>query len=109
MGGNKSDDPQMPSSTNQTSNEQVAPNTVIISDFAFTPAKITIKKGTKITWTNQDSAKHDITPDSPSEDFKASKLLAKGESYSFTFNKAGNYKYHCSPHPYMKANIEVTE
>ncbi len=89
--------------------EQTAPDQINIKDFAFAPKTMTIKKGTKITWTNKDSAHHDITPDQESADFMASKLLAQGESYSFTFEKAGTYAYHCSPHPYMKASIEVTE
>ena len=93
-------------------NEQTDPpaaGQVVISDFAFNPKTVTVTKGTTVTWTNQDSAKHDITPDQESEDFKASKLLAKGESYSFTFNKAGTYNYYCSPHPYMKASVVVAE
>ncbi len=82
---------------------------VEIKNFDFTQKKITVKKGTKVTWTNQDKAKHDITPDVESPDFTGSELLAKGESYSFTFNKAGIYSYNCSPHPYMKAAVEVVE
>ncbi len=84
-------------------------NEVTIKNFNFVQSKIRIKKGTAVTWTNQDSARHDIMPDSPSENFKASQLLAKGESYSFTFNTAGTYSYYCSPHPYMKASVEVVE
>lgn len=95
--------------SNSDAEVKPGPNEVIIKNFAFNPEKLTIKKGTKVTWTNQDSARHDITPDQPSENFKASELLAKGESYSFTFNAVGNYSYKCSPHPYMKAMIEVTE
>lgn len=97
--------------TMQSSNmsQPAAPNTVLISDFAFGPEKLSIKKGTTITWTNQDDAHHDITPTSGASDFTASKLLAKGESHTFTFNQVGNYTYKCSPHPYMKASVEVTE
>ncbi len=84
-------------------------NQVEIKGFDFTQKKITVKKGTKVTWTNKDDAKHDITPDSPSPDFATSELFGKGESYSFTFNTVGTYAYHCSPHPYMKGVVEVTE
>ena len=84
-------------------------NEVNIVDFNFSPETMTIKKGTTVTWTNQDDARHDITPDEESEFFQASELLAKGETYSFTFNEVGTYAYHCSPHPYMTATIEVTE
>jgi plastocyanin len=80
-----------------------------IANFAFTQKTLKIKKGTKVTWTNTDSAKHDITPDMESEAFKGSELLSKGDSYSFTFSVAGKYPYICSPHPYMKASVEVVE
>ncbi len=80
-----------------------------IAGFAFSQKAIKVKKGTKVTWTNKDSAKHDISPDMESPGFKASELLAKGENYSFTFDTAGKYAYHCSPHPYMKASVEVVE
>lgn len=93
----------------QTDTQPTAPNTVTIKDFSFQSAKITVKKGTTVTWTNQDEARHDITPDNESADFMASKLLKQGESYSFTFNKVGIYTYKCSPHPYMKASVEVVE
>jgi plastocyanin len=39
----------------------------------------------------------------------AGPLLARGESYSFTFNDAGSIPYHCSPHPYMKGSVTVVE
>ena len=88
---------------------QQQPNSVWIQDFAFGSNKMTVKKGTKITWTNMDDAHHDITPLTGANDFVASKLLSKGEAYEFTFNTAGTYTYKCSPHPYMKGTIEVTE
>ncbi len=81
-------------------------NAITIKDYAFSPATLTIKKGTTITWTNQDIAKHTVTGDSggPSSEF-----FGKGKSYSYTFTKAGSYPYHCEPHPYMTATIVVTE
>jgi plastocyanin len=87
----------------------IATNKAIIKNFEFAPNKITIRKGTKVTWTNQDTAHHDITPDEKNDGFKAGPLFGKGESYSYTFNDVGTFAYHCSPHPYMKASIEVTE
>jgi amicyanin len=103
--------------TNSTENKQdseaditpVATDMVEIKDFAFSPAAITVKKGTKVTWTNKDSTQHNISPDTETADFKASELLAQGESYSVTFNTVGTFSYHCTPHPYMKASVIVTE
>jgi plastocyanin len=80
-------------------------NAVTISNYAFAPANITVKVGTKFTWTNQDAVKHTVTGDNggPSSD-----LFGRGQSYSYTFDKAGSFAYHCLPHPYMKGNVTVT-
>lgn len=96
--------------TKSTPNDQSSnQNTVTIKDFAFNPGTITVKVGTKVTWTNEDSVSHTVTADNPSSDAPASGNIAKGQSYSFTFSKAGTYAYHCTPHPYMKATVIVTE
>lgn len=119
---NQSDEAS-PTTRNETSNQQTSSsetrrtaeeenkttNTVDIKNSAFNPATITIKKGVKVTWTNQDTIKHDVAPDKESNDFKGSELLAKGEKYEFIFNKPGTYTYHCTPHPYMKGTVIVTE
>lgn len=91
-----------------TSTVQEASN-IVYKGFAVSPKSITVKKGTTVTWTNQDDAKHDVTPDTETADFKASELFGKGESHKVTFNTVGTYPYHCSPHPYMKGSIEVVE
>lgn len=98
--------------TTSTESNQVQSGKVAldIKDFDFSNHKLRVKAGTTVTWTNRDSAHHDINPDQESPDFVGSgKLLAKGDSYSYTFQKAGTFAYHCTPHPYMKASIEVVQ
>lgn len=91
-----------------TTNEQSSTTSeVSIANMNFSPTSITVKKGTKVTWTNNDSVAHDVTSDSGSE--LKSELLEKGESYSHTFNTAGTFAYHCSIHPNMQAKVVVTE
>lgn len=94
-------------STDNTSTTPEATSSVSIENYAFTPANITVKKGTKVTWTNKDSVQHDVMSDSGNE--LAGPLLAKGETYSHTFDTVGTFSYHCSPHPYMKGTVTVTE
>lgn len=94
------------SGSEQTSSNAVA---VEISNFAYSPATLTVKVGTTVTWTNKDSARHDVAADDESSDAPSSELLGRGESYSFTFKKAGTYSYHCTPHPNMQAKVIVTE
>ncbi len=81
--------------------------TMDIKDFAFSKAKIKIKKGTKVTWTNQDSAKHNAFSDD--DNGPKGKLLGKGQSYSFVFNNVGTTDYYCTPHPYMKGIVNVVQ
>ena len=77
---------------------------VAIAGFAFDPASLTIKVGTTIKWTNQDTAPHTVTADDKSW---GSGDLNKGDSFSYTFNQAGSYAYHCGVHPNMKATVTV--
>ena len=78
---------------------------ITIQNFAFAPATITVPVGTKVTWTNMDSATHTVTSDTGAFD---SKNLANGASFSFTFTQAGSYAYHCAIHARMVASIVVT-
>jgi len=79
---------------------------VSISGFKFNPGTLSVKKGTKVTWTNEDSAGHTVTGDNGGP---ASALLNKGQSYSFTFTSVGSFPYHCAPHPFMQGTVTVTE
>lgn len=94
-----------------------------IKDFKYGQSDIKIKVGTTVTWTNQDTMEHDVMAEHDHDDEAhdglshhevdgdtfGSALLAKGESYSFTFTQPGVELYHCSPHPYMKGSVTVVE
>lgn len=80
---------------------------VEIEGFAFKPSTLTVKKGTTVKWTNKDSAEHNVFSDQ--DGGPKGSLLAKGESYSFTFTKTGTFSYICQPHPHMKGTITVTD
>jgi plastocyanin len=77
---------------------------VRIDNFTFSPAVITVKPGTQITWTNVDDIPHTVVSDSKA--FK-SKVLATGEKFTFTAGKAGTYSYSCSIHPNMTGKVVV--
>lgn len=95
--------------TDTAKSEVIESSNVTYKNFDVAPKTIKVKKGTTVTWTNEDSAKHDVTPDTETAEFKASELFGKGETYKVTFNTVGKYTYYCSPHPYMKGTIEVVE
>lgn len=97
--------PDTANTTPPTLPTQTRTYTIDIMNFAFSLSSLTINKGDTVIWTNQDSASHTVTSDSGSE--LDSSSLSKSQTYSHTFNNAGTFSYHCTPHPYMKATITV--
>ncbi|MEO8104821.1 MAG: plastocyanin/azurin family copper-binding protein [Candidatus Saccharibacteria bacterium] len=95
-----------------TSTPQAAPpqavDKVAITNFTFSPVAITVKKGTTVTWTNNDSVNHTVTETDGLSGPKSSSL-ATGQSYTFTFTTAGAFHYNCSIHPNMVGTVTVTE
>jgi len=104
--------------TQSSSNSTV----IIIQNFAYNPAQLSVTAGTTVTWINQDTVGHTVTegnPDSPKSPaqrmFDSSHgteganviTIPPGKSYSFTFTTPGEYDYYCIPHPYMRGHITV--
>ena len=79
---------------------------VSIKNFAFNPSSLSVKVGTKVTWTNSDTVPHTVTSDSGS--LLKSSTLSPGQSFSFTFTSPGSDSYHCAIHSMMKGTITVT-
>ncbi|MFE5585530.1 plastocyanin/azurin family copper-binding protein [Kitasatospora sp. NPDC056531] len=79
-----------------------------IKNFAFSPPTLTVKAGTKVTWTNTDPDAHTVTSKAGSGGPLQSAALAANDTYSYTFTQPGTYPYFCSIHPYMTATVEVT-
>ncbi|MBU0486789.1 MAG: cupredoxin family copper-binding protein, partial [Bacteroidetes bacterium] len=75
-----------------------------IENNKFSPASLTIAKGTKVRWTNNDDVTHTVTADDTSW---GSGNLGKGDTYSKTFTQNGTFTYHCIPHPDMTGTIIV--
>jgi plastocyanin len=79
---------------------------VTIDNYTFSPATLTVPVGTTVTWTNRDFEVHTVTADDTPPTFKSAGLDTD-DSFSFTFNKAGTYSYHCSLHTRMTGKIVV--
>lgn len=105
---NSSPLPLAPTALVSNTPETPAPSsaTVSIKNFSFNPTTMTVKTGTKVTWTNNDSVPHTVTSDSGN--LLNSLTLSPGQSFSFTFANAGSINYHCKIHPMMKGGIIVT-
>jgi len=78
---------------------------VLIQNFRFKPAHITIKRGMKVRWINKDSTAHTATANN-GRSFDSGRL-GKGQRYLHTFKSVGKKRYHCEIHPFMRASVVV--
>jgi len=96
--------------------------TVMIENFAYNPADITVPVGTTVTWTNEDNVGHTVTEGNPNSPKPANlrvfdssgealtgkvALIGPGQSWNYTFTTPGTYEYYCIVHPYMIGQVTV--
>jgi plastocyanin len=83
---------------------------VAMRDIQFQPASVTISKGGKITWTNEETVSHDVTKTGgPGPDFKSgdSGGMGEGDTFSHTFDTPGKVEYVCTVHANMRGTVTV--
>lgn len=103
-------DMNMPAMHHAHASSETAPNAnananeIVIENFAFQPATLTVKVGTKVTWVNRDDEPHTAT--ATDKRFN-SKTLENGEQFSTEFDQPGTYNYYCALHPKMTGQIIV--
>lgn len=97
-----------------------ATNIITLSDDGFSPSQILVKKGDTVTFKNESSSPmwpassvHPTHRDYPTtggclgSTFDACKGIAPGESWSFTFDASGTWKYHDHLSPQWRGAITV--
>ncbi len=84
---------------------QAEQTTIVIDNFAFTPAETTVKAGAKVRFVNHDDIPHTIVL---ADGKVRSKALDTDDSFAFVFDKPGDFVYFCGLHPHMKGEIKVT-
>jgi len=78
----------------------------------FLPNPITISVGDTVLWNNPDSAAHTVTSGNISDGHDGmfdSGLFMSGNTFEFTFDKAGTYDYFCMVHPWMTGKVIVND
>ncbi len=70
----------------------------------FTPASVTISRGTKVKWKNAGSLTHTTTANGGDWDER----LDPGETFVRKFRRAGTFTFHCTIHPSMTGTVTVT-
>jgi hypothetical protein len=78
----------------------------LVAQYQFLPGTATVRKGTTLTWTNEDEAVHTIVAD---DDSFSSGRLGLGATFSHTFEAVGTVGYTCTIHPSMKAQVVVID
>lgn len=106
-------------STNQptvqnTQQMVIATETVVMKVNTFEPKTLTIQKGTKVIFKNEDTQDHwpasaihpahQIYPQ-----FDPKQNIKPGDEWSFVFEKVGNWKYHDHLNPSTTGEIRVVE
>lgn len=77
-------------------------------DKEFTVKEITIKKGDKIKFINQDPFFHNVFSLSDAVMFDLGSF-PQGESKEVVFEEAGDVEVECAIHPNMKMKVKVVE
>lgn len=82
-----------------TATQATTIQTITYTNDGFVPTELTVKAGTKVTFINQSDVKMWVaSANHPAHllypEFDEKTAVAKGGSYSFTFNKVGTHPYH---------------
>ncbi|MEW6604606.1 MAG: multicopper oxidase domain-containing protein [Thermoproteota archaeon] len=83
----------------------------------YNPSATTVKKGSTITWINNDSAPHTATAASSNSEQQGdddvafdSGIIGPENTAKTTINvEPGTYDYYCTLHPYMKGQLTVSQ
>jgi plastocyanin len=76
--------------------------TVAMAGLKFSPATLSVRKGTTVVFDNDDVAPHTVTSQ---EDTIDSGVLNPGKSFSLVVT--AGFKYRCTIHPFMTASVVV--
>jgi plastocyanin len=94
----------MPRTHSRTASPHRTPTRVTISNYTYQPVKLTVARGTKVTFTNHDQTAHTATSAKTGFD---SGTINPGKSATIIVSKPGTYTYYCQFHAFMHGTITV--
>jgi plastocyanin len=87
--------------------ELLGATSVIIQNFSFQPAQVSVKQGGKSSGrTVPPLVTHPHTSTADGGAWSSPPLNA-GTTFGHTFDQAGTFPYHCEPHPSMTGSVVV--
>lgn len=96
--------PQVQSQPGTEAPADSAAATVEIRQVAYGPKTVRIRAGQSVAWVNRDPLQHTVTSDDGRFE---SGVMNEGARFVQRFDTPGRYRYHCMPHPQMKAVVIV--
>jgi plastocyanin len=79
--------------------------TIDIIDYAYQPPNISIPRGARVMWVNDDKVAHTATEKANSE--WSTEVIHQDQAVTLTFETPGAFTYYCTIHPYMLATLTV--
>jgi plastocyanin len=84
----------------------IEPDLTNVKGWAFSPSTLDVRVGDTVVFRNAGAMQHTATADAGSFD---SGMIDGGATWSKRFDSIGAFAYHCTPHPWMKGVIRVSE
>lgn len=109
-------DDTVQSEDTQTATPSVEEVVITLTEEGYVPEEVTIKKGGTVTWRSETdglfwpaSNLHPSHRDYPGGFFDPKSPLEPEESWSFTFDELGDWKFHDHLAPYYTGTVHVKE
>ena len=90
----------IPATAGSTTSERASKTVGAFNNY-FSPKKVTVSRGAKVTWVIR-QGRHNVVGRGFS-----SPVLSKGKTYSRKFSRKGTYAYVCTLHSGMKGKVVV--
>ncbi len=78
---------------------------VAMRDIKFVPARVTVKVGQTVRWTNDDTVAHTVASAKLN---LASEAIGHGKTYVYKATKPGTFPYYCTIHANQNGVLVVT-
>ena len=78
---------------------------VVMRNIKFVPARVTVKVGQTVRWSNDDAVEHTVAS---AKLELASEAIGHGQTYEYKATKAGTFPYYCTIHANQNGVLVVT-